>query len=58
MMALYLTFGLGFYIGLAVNNPDSFRNASVMSIVRGLVLALLLWPLALILLPFVKDRLG
>ena len=57
MIELYLTFGVGFYIGLALNNASSFRNATKIEITRGLVLAIFFWPVALALIPFIKDRL-
>ena len=44
-MILYLTFGLGFYIGMALQNPTSFTNADTASLLRGLILGVLAWPI-------------
>ena len=57
MIGMYLSFGLGFYIGLAMNNPDSYRDATKKEIAIGVVVALLLWPIAVVGIPFIKDRL-
>lgn len=52
----YLFFGLGFYIGLALNNPKSFRNVHLASIIRGLVFAIILWPISLITYPLWSKK--
>ena len=44
----YLSFGLGMYIGMCLNNPKSFTDADTASLLRGLLLCWILWPLGLI----------
>ena len=47
-LILYFTFGLGLYIGLALNNPMSFLDANASGLIRGLILGILLWPICII----------
>lgn len=47
-LALYLAIGLGMYIGMYLNNPMSFTNASAASLLRGVLLCWILWPIGLI----------
>lgn len=42
----YLIFALGFYVGAAMSNPVSFKDADKMSILRG-ILGTLLWPIVI-----------
>jgi hypothetical protein len=48
-MLYYFTFGIGFYIGLALKNPKSFVNANSAAIIRGLLLGVVFWPIGVIL---------
>lgn len=48
MMTLYLTFGLGFYLGLALKNPKGFVDAGAGDLIRGVLLGILFWPIGLI----------
>jgi len=54
-MNSYLMIGVGFYLGLAVCRLNSFRGATFMGILRGAVLGILIWPLA-ILAVYLYDR--
>lgn len=47
-MTEYLAFGLGFYIGLALKNPEGFIKADAASLVRGLIIGILIWPIGVI----------
>lgn len=46
-MIHYLCIGLGVHFGLSVARKDSFQAASPLSIARGFIGCLLLWPLGL-----------
>lgn len=48
IFAAYALFGAGFYIGLALNNPDSFLEASAVSLIRGLLIGFIFWPIGLV----------
>jgi len=45
--ALYLVFGLGFYLGLAIQDPEGFVQADAAAILRGLLLGVVFWPIGL-----------
>lgn len=45
----YLVFGLGFYVGLALNNLESFSRADTLSIIRGFLVGCIFWPIGIIL---------
>jgi hypothetical protein len=47
-MIIYLAFGLGFYIGLSLKDPQGFVKASLASLLRGLLLGIFFWPIGLI----------
>jgi hypothetical protein len=47
LVIAYISFGLGFYAGAALYNSESYRNASVKSIIIGTIFGVLLWPLAM-----------
>jgi hypothetical protein len=47
LVIAYVSFGLGFYAGAALYNSESYRNASVKSIIIGTIFGVLLWPLAM-----------
>lgn len=44
----YLSFGAGMYIGMALNNPMSFMKANSASLIRGVLLCFLFWPVGLV----------
>lgn len=44
----YLIFGCGMYVGMALNNPQSFTKADSASLIRGAILCFLIWPIGLI----------
>lgn len=48
MIAEYLIFGAGFYIGLALNNPTSFMDVDTAALFRGILLCFIFWPIGLI----------
>ena len=48
LIGLYLAFGLGFYIGMSVKDPTGFIKADAASLLRGLILAFIAWPVGLI----------
>jgi hypothetical protein len=48
ILSYYLIFGIGFYIGLALKDTRSFLNANIESILRGLLLGIIFWPIGLI----------
>ncbi len=41
---LYITFGLGFYTGLALKSYKTFRKATVLGVISGIILGVLIWP--------------
>jgi hypothetical protein len=47
-MDYYLTFGLGFYTAASLFNLHTFKSATPMSVLRGLLLGVLLWPIGVI----------
>ena len=47
-MIYYFMFGLGFYIGLACKDPEGFVEANASSLLRGLLLGIVFWPVGLI----------
>lgn len=52
----YLLVGLGVWLAASAANMESFRGASVISILRGLLLGLLLWPIGLVVLAHVNNK--
>lgn len=48
MIGLYFAFGVGFYLGLAVKDPKGFTDADAASLIRGLLLGIVFWPIGLI----------
>lgn len=48
IIGMYLVFGFGFYLGLALKDPKGFINADVDSMTRGMFLGILFWPVGLI----------
>lgn len=54
-MIYYLMIGFGFYLSAALIRKESFKYASVSSIIRGLVIGIFLWPALVIML--LKDEL-
>lgn len=36
------------YVGMALNNPISFMDANTASLIRGVLLCWILWPIGLI----------
>lgn len=44
----YFVFGLGLYIGLALNNPMSFLDANAAGLIRGFLLAVVFWPIGIV----------
>lgn len=48
MLAVYFSFGLGFYTGLALKDPMGFVNASSADLIRGLLLGIVFWPIGLV----------
>ena len=49
-MIVYFAIGLGFYLGVSLCRLHSFKGATIMSILRGFILGLLLWPVGIVLL--------
>lgn len=47
LLGIYLLFGLGVYTGIACSRLHTFKGASTFSIVKGLILGFLLWPVGL-----------
>jgi uncharacterized membrane protein (DUF373 family) len=45
---MYIIFGLGFYLGLAMFARETFYKASVFSIIKGIILGIVLWPIGMI----------
>lgn len=45
---MYLIFGAGFYIGLAMNSSMEFLNVPLVGLLRGFILCFLFWPIGLI----------
>lgn len=45
---VYLAIGLGFYTGVALCRPHTFRGAPVLAIIRGVLFGILLWPLSVV----------
>lgn len=48
MIAIYFAAGIGFYIGIAMKDPKSFVKADMASLLRGLLLGLVAWPLGMV----------
>jgi len=46
-MTYYLLIGIGFYIGLAITRRDTFQKATVWSVIKGILLGILLWPVGI-----------
>ena len=44
----YLCIGIGFYLGLSLNNPMSFLDADAAGLIRGFILAVPFWPIGVI----------
>ncbi len=44
----YFMFGAGMYVGMALNNPMSFLDANAASLIRGLLICFVFWPIGLI----------
>ena len=49
-MIVYLTIGLGVYLAASAAHSSSFKDASFISIVKGILFGLLLWPIGLVVL--------
>ena len=56
MIYYYLLIGVSFYIGVAISRRDSFKNATIWSIIKGLFLGLILWPVGIITLYIVTSK--
>jgi len=48
LIILYFIFGDGFYVGLCCNNSKGFVGADCSSILRGVLIGLIFWPIGLI----------
>lgn len=49
MIELYFAIGAGFYLGLAMNNVESFKtNTPVIYILGGILLGFVFWPIGVI----------
>lgn len=48
MIAEYLIFGAGLYIGLALNSYTSFMDADAGALLRGFLLCFIFWPIGLV----------
>lgn len=48
LICLYFSFGCGFYIGTSVARVASFVSADLASLLRGILLGLVFWPIGLI----------
>jgi|GEM_PF-6248037 len=46
----YLLIGLGVYLAASAINRDTFKGASFVSCLRGVLFGLLLWPIGLVVL--------
>ena len=55
-MTTYLAIGLGFYLGISLCRLDSFKDATLVSIVRGFVLGLLFWPIGAVVLVLLDHK--
>lgn len=49
----YFAFGIGFYVALTMSNPKSFINATTADIMRGILVALIFWPIGLMIQVYV-----
>jgi hypothetical protein len=47
MTTNYFLFGLGFYTGVALCRRHTFKGSTLCGIARGVVIGILLWPLAI-----------
>lgn len=47
----YLIFGWGFWLGVSCARFETFKGASPGEVVRGFLMAVLCWPIALYFLP-------
>jgi hypothetical protein len=47
-LACWLSIGLGFYLGLWMNNPLGWMKASAASLLRGLLLGIPFWPVGIV----------
>ena len=52
----YLLPGIVFYTVMAIKNRDSFKDASVRSVLRGLIGGILVWPLVAIILIYLNKN--
>lgn len=53
----YIFFGLGFYIALTTCNPKGFAKADMASLLRGILLGLVFWPIGLIFQIYIAIKL-
>ena len=44
----YLLLGIGFYIGMVLNNHKTFIGAPTSSVINGLLLGLVFWPIGMV----------
>lgn len=51
----YFLIGTGVWLGLAASRKETFKDATWQSVVRGLVMGVLLWPLGAIMV-FTEDK--
>ncbi len=52
---MYISIGLGFYCGIAIIRREAFKNQNFISILRGLIIGIFFWPIATILLSYIKE---
>ena len=51
----YLLIGLGVYMGVAAATPDSFAHATAAGIIRGLLLGVIAWPMAVVIVTILRT---
>jgi hypothetical protein len=55
-MIEYLFIGLGFYLGCATCRAAKFKDASIFSILKGLICGVVFWPIIIPILTFITEE--
>jgi len=50
MISYYLAVGVGVYLSASASHFNSFKNASTVSIIKGILLGLVFWPIGITIL--------
>jgi len=55
-IVFYFGFGIGFYMALAIVRKNTFHHTGPDSIIRGAILGVVFWPIAILISPLWRGN--